>query len=519
MTEVINDALTDIAVRGRTAPMMAAARFVASDATMELSAAALQAMALRLPSTGDPVDDLVARTRLRTDQAVDALQVAALLEADGVNDRAARVEYGYTDVFALADDVFRRLGGSVPRLRSTRNENPEPGRWLRDLSHGLLYLLPSALFPAVLAVVQPHPFVVALIVAGLLGWVWAGGATWLAYQWLNVHDPKGAGRVLVWTSLAGVLVAAGVGAGITVATHSGATAAVLVPAVMTYQMAATVLLFYRRELWVTALMVPSAVAGVFYVVIGPPALRWALGTITFCVALAFVLSLVEAGRAGRRAEAKRAHGVLRGRSATFLTVLAYNLLTALFLLHAQMPYLLTHLDIVVAGAPLIVAMGVVEWRARRFGERSRWLLSQVRYPRQFSRRIWLMLAGNATACSAAVALLAAPLLLVLWRFDKLTPAGVAMAAAQVALAGAYFLAFVLAGHHRYGWLSVALGTSVAAHVVAGYLVSGQFTVAAVWLPRLSAYTDMVLFFGSAVLLQVLLLVALAPILGQARRYR
>jgi hypothetical protein len=30
---------------------------------------------------------------------------------------------------------------------------------------------------------------------------------------------------------------------------------------------------------------------------------------------------------------------------------------------------------------------------------------------------------------------------------------------------------------------------------------------------------MALFFGSAVLLQVLLLVALAPILGQARRYR
>jgi hypothetical protein len=30
---------------------------------------------------------------------------------------------------------------------------------------------------------------------------------------------------------------------------------------------------------------------------------------------------------------------------------------------------------------------------------------------------------------------------------------------------------------------------------------------------------MALFFGSAVLLQVLLLLALAPILGQARRYR
>jgi hypothetical protein len=511
--------MTELVSRASGAPMMAAARFVASDATMELSTAALEAMAQRLPSTGDPVDDLVARIRLRMGQAVDALQVAALLEADGLNDRAARVEYGYADVFLLSEDVFVRLGGSVPRWRSLRVENPEPGRWLRDLSHGLLYLLPSALFPAVLAVVAPHPFILALIVAGLLGWVWAGGSTWLAYQWLNVHDAKGAGRVLIWTSLGGIVFAAGVGIGIAAATHGGPTAAILVPAVMTYQMAATVLLFYRRELWVTALMVPSAAAGVAYVVLGRPALAWALGTIATCVSLAFSLALVEAGRAGRRTEGPGAARVLRGRSGTIVAVIAYNAATAVFLLHAQMPYLLTHLDVVVAGAPLIVAMGVVEWRARRFNERSRWLLSQVRYPREFSRRIWLMVAGNATVCAATVALLEIPLLLALWRFDKITPAGVAMAAAQVALAGAYFLAFLLAGQQRYGWLTLALGAAILAHVGSGYLVSREFSVATVWLPRLSAYTDMALFFGSAVLLQVLLLVALAPILGQARRYR
>jgi len=511
--------VTDLASRAGSAPMMATARLVASDATTELSTAALEAMAGRLPSTGDPVDDLVARVRLRIGQAVDGLQVAALLETDGVNDRAARAEFGYTDVFALSEDVFHRLGGSVPPRRSARVENPESGRWLRDLSHGLLYLLPSALFPAVLAVVQPHPFVLALVVAGLLGWVWAGGATWLAYQWLNVHDARGAGRVLLWSTLGGVPVAAAVGLAITAATNSGPIAAVLVPAVMAYQMAATVLLFYRRELWVTGLMVPSAAAGVAYVVFGGPALPWALGAITGCVTLAFMLALVEASRAGRRAEGPRGTGVLRGRSRVILAVLAYNTATALFLLHAQTPYLLTHLDIVVAGAPLIVAMGVVEWRARRFGERSRWLLSQVRYPRQFARKIWLMVALEASLCAAAVALLATPLLLVLWRFDRLTSAGIAMAAAQVALAAAYFLAFVLASHHRYGWLSLALGGAIAAHVLTGYLVSGQLAVGTVWLPRLSAYTDMALFFGSAVLLQVLLVVALVPILGQARRYR
>jgi hypothetical protein len=223
--------MTDLVSRSSGAPMMATARFLASDATIELSSAALEAMALRLPATGDPIDDLVARVRLRMGQAVDPLQVAALLEADGLNDRAARVEYGYADVFMLSEEVFHRLGGSVPRWRSLRVENPEPGRWLRDLSHGLLYLLPSALFPAVLAVVAP-PFIVTLIVAGLLGWAWAGVTTWLAYQWLNVHDARGAGRMLIWMSLGGVVFAAGVGAANAAATHSGTTAAVLVTAVL-----------------------------------------------------------------------------------------------------------------------------------------------------------------------------------------------------------------------------------------------------------------------------------------------
>ena len=51
--------MTELASRSSGAPMMATARFVATDATMELSAAALEAMALRLPSTGDPVDERV----------------------------------------------------------------------------------------------------------------------------------------------------------------------------------------------------------------------------------------------------------------------------------------------------------------------------------------------------------------------------------------------------------------------------------------------------------------------------
>jgi hypothetical protein len=493
---------------------MTTARGIATDATMEISHASIEAMALRPPSTGDPVDDLVARVRPRAGRAVDALQVAALLEADGVNDRAARVEYGYADVFDLADDVYRRLRGAVPRLRPVREPEPDRGRSVREVSHGLLYLLPSTLFPAVVAVVRPHPLVVALVIAGGLGWVWAGGASWLAYQWLTAHGARRAGRVLAWSSVAGVLAGGVVGAAVAVATHGGIAAAALVPGVMAYQMASTLLLFYRRELWLAGLMAPGAMAGAGYLVVGRPMLFGALVAVATCVVAAFGLGLHEALRVEATSATGARRTLTRAQIRMFLWVLAYSALSAAFLLHAQVPYLLTHLDVVLAGAPLIVAMGVVEWRARRFVERSRGLLGQVRYPREFVRRVWLLLAANVAICWLAVAAGAAVLLIALRLAGRLSPAGVAMAAAQVALAGAYFLAFILAGHQRYGWLCAALGVSIVVH-----LATARLFAATARSPRLDPFADIALFFGSTVLLQALLIAALAPVLGQVRRYR
>jgi hypothetical protein len=502
--------------RSRLTPMMTAARTVATDATMEISPAALEAFGMRLPSTGDPVDDLVARVRPRGGDAVDSLQIAALLEADGVNDRGARVEYGYTDVFDLAEEVYRRLGGTVARLRPLEEAERQPGRTWREVSHGLLYLLPSALFPAVVAVVLPQPLVVALVVAGALGWVWAGGTTWLAYQWLNANDTHGAGRVLAWSSAAGIPVAAVAGVVVALATGGGFTAAILVPGVMAYQLASTLLLFYRRELWLAGLMAPAAGAGIAYVVVGRPMLLWALGAVSACVlvALGFGLhqAVWQAGHAGRDKQARPSKP--RIRVGVFLLVLAYTGLSAAFLLHAQAPYLLTNLDVVLACAPLIVAMGVVEWRARHFVERSRRLLGQVRYPSEFVRRVWLLLAANVAVCWLAVAACAAAVLGALHYAGWLGPAGIAMAGAQVALAGAYFLGFILAGHQRYGWLCGALGASILVHLVTAWLFATTAPS-----PRDAAFIDLALYFGSAVLLQALLVAALVPVLGQARRYR
>nr|BFE73240.1 hypothetical protein GCM10020092_065410 [Actinoplanes digitatis] len=134
----------------------------------------------------DPLDDLVARVRPMLGQAVDSLHVAAALEADGLTDRGARVEYGYHDVFALSTEVYRRLGPRLPRQRDVATRGA--GSWresLRLISHGPLYVLPCTAFPAVLAIVGRRSLVLGLVFAGILGWVYAGVASHAAYRMLG----------------------------------------------------------------------------------------------------------------------------------------------------------------------------------------------------------------------------------------------------------------------------------------------------------------------------------------------
>jgi hypothetical protein len=325
-------------------------------------------------------------------RAVDAMQVAALLEARGYNDRTARVEFGYGDVFELAAEVFRRLGGSVQTL-PVRKSATDWGRSLRDTFHGVLYLLPSALFPAVIATIAPNQLVAALLAAGTLGWVWAGGSSWLAYQLRGLGDERTAGRVLACSSIAGLAAAAGFAVLVAEWTAGGLGVISLVLGVMIYQAASTLLVFYRSELWLATVMVPAAAAGIAYLVWGHVLLLWALGTAAVCVVIVYCLGVYRALRARPNAGPDTVAAttvslrtVLHHHTGRLVAVLGYSALSAAYILHAQVPYLLHNVDVVLAGAPLIVTMGVVEWRARRVTELSRRLLGRLRGRRRRARR-------------------------------------------------------------------------------------------------------------------------------------
>jgi hypothetical protein len=369
----------------------------------------------------------------------------------------------------------------------------------------VLYLLPATIFPAVLAVLGPGPLLLALIVAGGIGWVWAGGATWLASRLLGREHPGSAGRALRLAALTGPPVTAAVSAGLVAATGTGYGLVVLAAGQTAYQLASSVLVFYRREGWLFAVMLPAAAAGVWYALAGGPRLP-AIAAAATAVVVGYALALWQTtGRAGVEAEPTLRAG-LRGELGMFPVVLLYTALSAGYLLHAQARYVQNRFDIAIAMVPLMLGMGVVEWRAQRFVDQVRLLLRRVRYPHEFAPRARRALASGLLASVTGVGLLALGLLALLHDAGVLTPEGVLMAAASVLLGGAYFLGFLLANLDRYGWLCGTLGLCLAAH-------------AATRAVAVTPLVDTLALLASAALLVLLHLYALSGLLGEARYHR
>ena len=317
----------------------------------------------------DPLDELVDRIRPTVARAVDALQVAAALEADGCTDRMARVEYGFTDVFALAAEVFRRLGPSAA-------PGPEPAgaarNWrtsVRVLAHGPLYALPSAVFPAVLGVLGQRSVVLALTLASALGWMYSGTAAYVAYRMLGARRPRTAARLLRLSALGAPAAGAAAGVAVVAGTGGGWGLVLLSMCQLGYQLAGTILVFYRREGLQAVTIAPAVVAGVAYLSAGAWWRPLALGTAVAGVATAYAVALWLTRGRGDDGEPS-ARPLLRSQLPGIGGVTGYGLCSAALLLHAEAPYLLGRLDIAVAVAPLIAAMGFVEWRAGRFRDRA-----------------------------------------------------------------------------------------------------------------------------------------------------
>lgn len=490
--------------------IMPKARVVAQDVTSDVAG---------LPAKvgyADPFDALVDEMRPVALRSVDTMQVAASLESAGVTDRAARVRFGYADVFDLADEVCRRVGpgSDQPYPRRARNWTAE----LRDIGHGLLYLLPGAAFPIAFGALGRQTLVVGVLVAATLGWVWSGVTAWLAYQMLGDGKPGCAGRLLRWSSLAALPVAALTGAAVARVTGTSYGVVVLAVAQMTYQMAITTLVFYRREVLAFVSMTPALMAGIGYAFGGADVLPTATGLCLASLGLALAVALKQTTSQPTSRPTSQPGDqpggsdpplslALRQKFRPLLPMLAFIMLSAAFFLIPQGRHLLGQSDIAIAFIPVIAGMGVVEWRARLFGDAARTLLTRVGHPRQFVVRVWGLVLSGLAICLVSVSALAAVLITVLDRTGQLTPAIGFMATAGVLLAGAYYLGFLLANLGRFRELCGSLLVCAGSYAASGLVTGGDMR------------RDTTALLAATTALILLYLAALAGCVGQAQRHR
>ena len=152
----------------------------------------------------DDVDALCEEFRAVCQSAVEPLEIASTLEFNGWSDHAVEESFGFPDVFALAQEMYRR----VPRqpLEPPRPPDPWGQSRFRPLLHGLLYVLPAVFFPAAAGLLTGPGVLAVLIVALLVGWSLSQGLAYLGYTRRNQMGPGQERRILRWGLAVGLVV-------------------------------------------------------------------------------------------------------------------------------------------------------------------------------------------------------------------------------------------------------------------------------------------------------------------------
>ncbi len=458
-----------------------------------------------------PIDVLSRRHDHVCTTAVDAWQIAAVLESDGITDRIARERYGLADVFVLADALYRR----VPlRLKPSVSDVPrEDGRTLWELARGPLFLLVGLLYPVAFAFGEPWPVALSLTLGLTIGWAASNGLSYLAYRRLAQTDGTSAGRFLMYrTSLliAALISTLAIAAwSLDLPIHTVAPAAMLV----CFQLSTSILLFARAEWRLAITLVPGVAANTIYLL--------SHGVlISAAVAAAFTAATVVATLLA----AVRAVGRLPGGSASggtpstdLLGALAFSIyggLTAV-LLTIDALQLVYRTDLQLANAfgasivPLVLTMGVIETLLRNLRNEAHGWLNTSHTRRAFAGRIWRSFARALTQYVAIIAVTSAAALPGIIYALQSAEHVVVLVVAQLLLGIAIFISFEVIAHSRIVVVVVALGVVVCLHAAD---VSGA-------LRGLPPHGMAVGYLTACALYLALLLVVLGQTLARAETYR
>ena len=415
----------------------------------------------------DPPAELIRTVTPAVPRAVDELHVAAVLESMGVTDQSAHDIYRHDDVFALADAVSRTIPAAAGlSADDDRPAQARPGDTLRVLTHGLLYLLPCTVYPAVLIALGAPAMIRAMVFSTTLGWVWGMGMSTIAYQFAGHGKDRSAGRALRLLGLAGLAAGLLTGTLLAVTGPGGRGMVAFAVGQISFQLMAGVLVFYGHEFRLALTMLPASAAGVALLLsrYAPALVRPTLVAGGLSILLLTVTAFVTSMRAPARPDSPGKVSLWRTIAGAAPSVY-YAALCATFLLLTDARFLVGQVDLAIAALPLILGMGMLEWSAHRFTGKVGELWGHTAMCADFGRAAWRLLIEGLARCLAVLGALAAVLLVILRESGELSTRGAMLIDAHVLLGGAFFLGFILARHQQFSRLLMIMSLVVAADVL------------------------------------------------------
>ncbi|MEO3786511.1 hypothetical protein ABGB12_24565 [Actinocorallia sp. B10E7] len=424
--------------------------------------------------------------------AVDALEVAAGLEAKGIGDKAAR-RYGHPDVFALAARLYEH---TVRRPALTGHAAnpwlPDGPAWRRGGRHalrGLLFGLPGMGYVAASPLLGGPATGLVLTLALVSCWPLGQG---LAAVACSRTSPAAARRVLRRGVLAGTAAMVPVCAALGALLGAGPAVVAVACAQSLYLLAATAALVTGGEAWLLLILLP----GLSVSFAGPP---WQLVVAGWAVTGMGVTALAYERTRGGTATGISWSSLRMALPYALFGLLAAGLLT-FTLVAAYTGYGAPPEATSAAMVALSTAMGPAEWVLYDFRARGHELLRETRSLREFAMHVRVTLLELVARFLAVLAVLLGLAFLA----AETSPGLVRTAVCSLLLGGALFVALMLQ----------SCGCTTAPLVCCGAALAAETAVLVAAAPPPAE----VQLYGSAALFTVLLAYAVVA-LGRATAHR
>ena len=310
-----------------------------------------------------PGEMLVGRSEV---MPVDSFEVAAALEASGVNDKVARERYGHADVFALARQRFEWL--SAARAAAVEAIAPEPVDISGTLLRGMVFVLPALLTGAVLGRQPDRALVWAVLVSVAVGWASGQGIAYVGYRVMGAGSPAGARWQMMIMALVTIVPSAAAGAAAGLLGLVGWSAILLGVGQIAFVLSSSIALVLNRPAVIGFALIPGLAVSIPALIRPELVPRW-LVLLAICTSLAVTLGWVaHLLRGAKPPSARLARAALRGA----MPYVGYGTCLAMLLSFALVDSLIapTHLAISVTMAPLMCGVLVAEFQLARYRRRA-----------------------------------------------------------------------------------------------------------------------------------------------------